>query len=115
MNLMHFSIFKKLRLGEAKPTTFSLQLAELSITYPRGLIEDVHVKIYKFILSTDFIVLDMEDDEISPILGRTFLAMGRTLIDVRKVKLVLRFKDEQVTFDLLKLWIFLMNSILVFK
>lgn len=113
---MHFSIFKKLRLGEAKPTTFSLQLVELSITYPRGLIEDVQVKIYKFILSTNFIVLDMEEDEeISLILGRTFLAMGRTLIDVRKVKLVLRFEDEQVNFDVLKIWISLMNSILVFK
>ena len=70
-------------LGEVKPTTISLQLADRFIKYPRGVIEDVLVKVDKFIFPTDFIVLDIdEDEEIPLILGRTFLATGRTLIDV---------------------------------
>ena len=70
-------------LGEVKPTTISLQLADRSIKYPRGVIEDILVKVDKFIFPADFIVLDLdEDEEIPLILGRPFLATGRTLIDV---------------------------------
>ncbi|KAF5475719.1 hypothetical protein F2P56_007495 [Juglans regia] len=70
INLMPLSVFRKLGLGEAKPTTISLQLADRSIKYPRGLIEHVLVKMDKFMFPTDFIVLDMEEDkEIPLILG----------------------------------------------
>ncbi len=51
INLMPLSVYKKLGLGEAKPTTVSLQLADRSIKYPRGMIEDVLVKVDKFIFS----------------------------------------------------------------
>ena len=57
----------------------------------------------KFIFPADFIVLDMEEDqEIPIILGRSFLATGRTLIDVQKSQLILRVQDEEVTFNVLK-------------
>ena len=82
---MPLSVFRKLGLGEAKPTTVSLQLADRSIKYPRGIIEDILVKVDKFIFPADFIMLDMEEDqEIPIILGRPFLVTGRTLIDVQK-------------------------------
>ncbi|KAL5569995.1 hypothetical protein UlMin_026570 [Ulmus minor] len=75
INLMPLSIFRKLGLGEVKPTTVSLQLADRSIKHPRGIIEDVLVKVDKFIFPADFIVLDMEEDrEVPLILGRPFLA-----------------------------------------
>ena len=97
INLMPFSVFRKLGLGEVKLTTISLQLADRSIKYPRGVIEDVLVKIDKFIFPADFIVLDMDEDEKIPlILGRPFLAMGRTLIDVQQGKLVLRVEEDEV-------------------
>ena len=83
INLMPFSIFRKLGLGEAKATTVSLQLADMSIKHPRGVVEDVLIKVDKFIFLANFIVLDMEEDqEITLILGQPFLATGRTLIDV---------------------------------
>ncbi|XP_073041944.1 uncharacterized protein [Primulina eburnea] len=86
-----------------KPTTISLQLADRSIKYPRGVIEDVLVKVDKFIFPIDFIVLDMEEDrEIPLILGRPFLATGRALIDVQKGELVLRMNDEKVTFNVFR-------------
>ena len=96
---MSLFIFKRLGLGEAKPTTVTLQLADISLKHPRGVIEDVLVKVYNFIFSTNFIVLDMEKDRTIPIiLGRPFLATGRAMIDVRKGELKLRVQDEEVKF-----------------
>jgi len=70
INLMPLSVFRRLGMQEPKPTTISLQLADRSITYPRGIIEDVLVKVDKFIFPVDFVVLDMEEDEeVSLILG----------------------------------------------
>lgn len=88
---MPMSIFKKLGLGEARPTTVSLQLADRSIAHPEGKIEDVLVKVEKFIFLVDFIVLDYEVDlEVPIIFSRTFLAIGRALIDVQKGELTMR-------------------------
>ncbi|XP_062118674.1 uncharacterized protein LOC133832330 [Humulus lupulus] len=77
INLMPLSIYRKLGLGETRPTIVILQLAGRSVKHPQGIIEDVLVKVDKFIFPTDFIVLDMEEDEdVSIILRRTFLATG---------------------------------------
>ena len=65
---MPLFVFRKLGLGEVKPTTISLQLANRSIKYPRGVIEDVLVKVDKFIFPNDFIVLDMDEDEEIPLM-----------------------------------------------
>ncbi|XP_075485336.1 uncharacterized protein LOC142525052 [Primulina tabacum] len=103
INLMPYSCFEKLGIGEVKPTTISLQLADRSIKYPRGVIEDVLVKVDKFIFPVDFVVLDMEEDrEIPLILGRPFLATGRALIVVQKGELVLRLNDKKVTFNVFR-------------
>jgi len=66
----------------------SLQLADKSVKYPRGFIEDVLVKVDKLYLPANFIILDMEKNkEVPIILGRSFLATGNTLIDVCQGKL----------------------------
>ena len=80
---MPLSIFRRLGLGEARPTTVTLQLADRSLKYPRGVIEDVLVKVDIFIFPTDFIVLDMEEDKEIPIIfGRPFLTTGRAMINI---------------------------------
>lgn len=67
--------------------------------HPLGIVEDVLVKVGKFILPADFIILDMEEDERIPIImGRPFLATGRALIDVQKGELKLRVDKEEVVF-----------------
>ena len=97
---MSLSIFKQLGLGEARPTTVTLQLVDRSLKHPQGVIEDVLVKVDKFIFPTDFIVLDMEEDkEIPIILGRPFLATGRAMIGVQKRELKLRVQDDEVKFS----------------
>ncbi|XP_038887219.1 uncharacterized protein LOC120077408 [Benincasa hispida] len=77
INLMPLSIFKKLNIGNARPTTITLQLANRSIMHPEGKIEDVLLQVDKFIFLVDFIILDYEADrEVPIILGHSFLATG---------------------------------------
>ncbi|GJV01010.1 reverse transcriptase domain-containing protein [Tanacetum coccineum] len=101
INLMPLSIWKKLSLPELTPTRMTLELADRSITYPKGLAEDVFVKVGKFHFPTDFVVVDFEADPRVPlILGRSFLRTGRALIDVYREEITLRVDNEAVTFNL---------------
>ncbi|KAI4299759.1 hypothetical protein L6164_033188 [Bauhinia variegata] len=103
VSLMPLSIFKKLGIGQVKSTMVTLQLADQSVKHPYGVIEDILVKVEKFIFPIDFVVLDMdEDDEIPLILGRPFLTTGRVLIDVVDGTLTLKVQDEAVTFNVFK-------------
>src|SRR3954466_6011710 len=68
VNIMPYSLFQKLEIGEVRPTMISLQLAERSIVYPRGIIEDVLMKGEHFIFPVDFVVLDMEEDRGIPLI-----------------------------------------------
>ncbi|KAL8155198.1 hypothetical protein AgCh_000542 [Apium graveolens] len=100
INLMPLSIFKQLDLLDPKPTYMTLYLADRSITYPRGIVEDVLVKVDKLIFLANFVILDFEEDKKIPIiLRRPFLATGRTLIDVQKGELTMRVLDKDVTFN----------------
>ncbi|GKF33454.1 reverse transcriptase domain-containing protein [Tanacetum coccineum] len=77
INLMPLSIWKKLSLPELTPTRMTLELADRSITHPKGLAEDVFVKVRKYHFPTDFVVVDFEADPRVPlILGRSFLRTG---------------------------------------
>ncbi|KAJ9536280.1 hypothetical protein OSB04_un000552 [Centaurea solstitialis] len=103
VNLMPLSVFNKLEIGEVRPTTVTLQLADRSIVFPKGKIEDILVQVDKFIFPADFLVLDFEVDRNCPIIvGRPFLATGRALIDVQKDELTMRVNDQHVTFNLFK-------------
>lgn len=63
----------------------TLQLAGRSLKHPRGILEDLLIKVEEFIFSTDFLILAMEEDKNIPlILGRLFLVIGRALFDVQK-------------------------------
>ncbi|GJY97052.1 DNA-directed DNA polymerase [Tanacetum coccineum] len=82
ISLMPYTMYEKLGLGEPKATRMSLELADRSIQYPRGIIENVLIKVDKFVLPIDFVILDMPEDSSVPIiLGRPFLATARAMID----------------------------------
>ncbi|XP_057418681.1 uncharacterized protein LOC130712882 [Lotus japonicus] len=99
INLMPLTMFERLDIGEVTPTMISLQLADRSLKTPYGVVEDVLVRVDKFVFPVDFVVLDMEEDTRVPlILGRPFLATGRALIDVELGTMDLRVADERVTF-----------------
>ncbi|XP_038715032.1 uncharacterized protein LOC120008726 [Tripterygium wilfordii] len=86
INLMPYSVCMQLGLEkELQPTSITLQLAYRSIKFPRGVIEDVLVQVDRFLLSADFIILDMEEDRDIPIiLGQPFLATAGTIVYVKK-------------------------------
>ena len=60
---MPLSVVKRLRLGELALTTLSLQMVDISMTQLEGIIEDVLVKVGKFIFPVDFVVINMEEDK----------------------------------------------------
>nr|GEW68773.1 reverse transcriptase domain-containing protein [Tanacetum cinerariifolium] len=101
INIMPLSIWKKFFLPELTPTQMTLELADRSITRPKGVAEDVFVKVGKFHFPIDFVVVDFEVDPRVPlILGRSFLRTGHALIDVYGEEITLWVNDEAVTFNL---------------
>ncbi|XP_052723859.1 uncharacterized protein LOC128193791 [Vigna angularis] len=100
INLMPLSMFKKIGELDLKPTRMTLQLADRSIKYPHGVVEDVLVKVDKFVFPVDFVIMEMEEDtEVPLILGRPFMKTARVLIDVDNGKLKVRVQDEEVNFN----------------
>ncbi|KAG8476549.1 hypothetical protein CXB51_033524 [Gossypium anomalum] len=98
INVMPYKMFKRLGLGKPKQTRMSIQLADKTVRFHKGIIEDVLVKIDKFIYPVDFVVLDMdEDNEVPLILGRLFLATAKTIINVGTGELTLRAGDDAIT------------------
>nr|GMD14738.1 uncharacterized protein LOC109174785 [Ipomoea batatas] len=103
INLMPLTLFKKLGIAEMKATTISLQLADRSVKYPQGVVEDILVKVGKFYFPADFLILDMGNDtDTSLILGRPFLLTGGVIIDMPLGKLIFRVGTEKEEFSISK-------------
>ncbi|XP_061337783.1 uncharacterized protein LOC133284731, partial [Gastrolobium bilobum] len=101
INLMPLSVYRALGINKLKDNNVILHLADRSIKRPEGVVEDVLVKVDKFIFPVDFVILDMEEEDTeSPLLlGKPFLATARSLIDVEQGKLMLRVNEETITID----------------
>ncbi|XP_050889287.1 uncharacterized protein LOC127094505 [Lathyrus oleraceus] len=85
VSLMPLSTCEKLNLGELRPTKMSLQLADRSVKFPIGMLENVPVQIRQFYIPTDFVIMDIKEDSHIPIiLGKLFSATARAIIDVKK-------------------------------
>ncbi|GKC35684.1 reverse transcriptase domain-containing protein [Tanacetum coccineum] len=98
---MPLSVWKKLWLPELTPTRMTLELAGRLVAHPKGVAEDVFVKVGKFYFPTDFVVVDYDVDPRVPlILERPFLRTKRVLIDVHGEELTLRVNDEAITISM---------------
>ncbi|RVW19941.1 hypothetical protein CK203_115154 [Vitis vinifera] len=96
VNLLPYSVYKQLGLGELKPTSITLSLADRSVKIPRGIIEDVLVQVDNFYYPVDFVVLDTnpivkETNYVPIILGRPFLATSNAIINCRNGLMQLTF------------------------
>ncbi|XP_021722840.1 uncharacterized protein LOC110690322 [Chenopodium quinoa] len=101
VSLMPYSVYQRLELGELLPSKITLQLPDRSIKIPKGKIEDVPLRVGKFVIPVDFVVLDMDEDATIPIiLGRPFLATWGAMVDVKSAKITLKIGEEVVDFDL---------------
>ena len=99
---MPYSLYRALDLNELKPTRMRIQLADKSLKYPRGVVEDVYVTIGNFVFLVDFVVVDIGNTDLSLILGRPFLNTSKAIIDVFEGTLTLRVDKEHATFNLTK-------------
>ncbi|KAL4356934.1 hypothetical protein AHAS_Ahas09G0136300 [Arachis hypogaea] len=100
---MPLSVMKKLQIQEAQHTNIALQMVDKSMKLAYRLVENILVKVGKFFLPADFVILEIgEDENASIILGRPFIATGRALIDVEVGELVLRVHDEKLVFHVFK-------------
>ena len=108
VNLMPYSVYMQLGLGELKPTSITLSLADRSLKIPKGIVEDVLVKINKFYYPVDFVVLDTEPSSNEPnhvpiILGRPFLATANAIINCRNGIMQLTFGDMTLELNIFHL------------
>ncbi|XP_069145424.1 uncharacterized protein [Solanum lycopersicum] len=85
INFMPHSIYKKLGHGNPNPTVMRLLMVDRMVKRPIDILHDVLVKMESFIFPDDFVILDCEANfEVPIILGRSFLATGRVLVDMKK-------------------------------
>ena len=108
VNLLPYSVYKQLGLGELKPTNITLSLADRSVKIPKGIVEDVLVKIDKFYYPVDFVVLDTEPIANEPnhvpiILGRPFLATANAIINCRNGVMQLTFGNMTLELNIFHL------------
>ncbi|CAN6572911.1 unnamed protein product [Malus baccata var. baccata] len=100
INVMPYSIYASMNLGELKNDGVIIQLADRSNAYPKGVLEDVN----HLVFPADFYVLEMEDLNHSPqlpiLLGRPFMKTARTKIDVFKGTLTMEFDGEVIDFNI---------------
>ena len=100
---MPLSVVKILSLGELTPINMTLQMVDRTMKQPEGVLEDVLIKVGKFIFLMDFVVMDMEEyTQVPLLLGRPFLAIRAALIDVNKRELTLMVGEEAIRFNLNK-------------
>ncbi|GKE30247.1 putative reverse transcriptase domain-containing protein [Tanacetum coccineum] len=87
------------KVREIGSTKLIVELADRPMKHPKGIPENVIVRIDKFVFPIDFIVLDMPEDIKNPlILGRSFLSTAHAKIDVFKRKITLRVGNDKVVF-----------------
>ena len=108
VNLLPYSMYKRLGLGELKPTSITLLLADRSIKIPKGTIEDVLIQVDRFYYPVDFVVLDTEPVAVGPnhvpiILGRPFLATSNAIINCRNGIMQLTFGNMTLELNIFHL------------
>ena len=98
VSVMPFSLYKRLDLNKLTPTEISLQMADKSTSIPIGICEDVPVVVANVTILTDFVILEMpEDDNMSIILGRPFLNTAGVVIDCNKRKVTFHINGNEHT------------------
>ncbi|RDX73489.1 hypothetical protein CR513_46901, partial [Mucuna pruriens] len=103
INVMPASTYRSLNFGDLEPTGMTIQLANRSIVQPLGVLEDVLIQVNELIFPADFYVLNMEDETSGKgstlILGRPFLMIARTKVDVHAGTVSMELIEEYFQLD----------------
>ena len=103
INVMPKSVYQALGVKNLKPTSVVLQLADRTIRYPDGIVEDILVKVKDLVFPADFYVLDMSKESISEstlILGRPFLRTANTMISMKEGSISMEVGDNKINFNI---------------
>ncbi|KAL6312322.1 hypothetical protein AAG906_007992 [Vitis piasezkii] len=105
MNLLPYSVYMQLGLGELKSTSITLSLEDRSVKFPRGIIENVLIQIDNFYYTVDFVVLDTEQgtsglNHVPIILGQPFIAITNALINFRSGVMQLTFGNMTIELNI---------------
>ncbi|GKE14137.1 zinc knuckle CX2CX4HX4C containing protein [Tanacetum coccineum] len=101
INLMPLSMYKHLDIGKLKPINMVIEMAGNTKCTPKGIVENLLIKIDKFIFLVDFVILDMvEDLRILVILGRPLLAIAHAKVDIFRKSISLEVGNEKVIFKI---------------
>ena len=108
MNLLPYSMYRQLGLGELKPTSITLSLADRSIKIPKGTVEDVLIQVDKFYYPVDFVVLDTEPtaagaNYVPIIMERPFLGTSNAIINCRNGVMQLTFGNMTLELNIFHL------------
>ena len=108
VNLLPYSVYKQLGSRELKPTNITLSLVDRSVKIPKGIVEDVLIKVDKFYYSVDFVVLDTEPiasglNHVPIIPGRPFLATSNAIINCRNGVMQLTFGNMTLELNIFHL------------
>jgi hypothetical protein len=91
VSMMQLTVYHKLNIAECMPTSINLQMANKSTKKPVGVAENVPLRLDMHVIPTDFVILDMpEDDKLSIILGRPFLNTAGVALDCFERKVTFR-------------------------
>ncbi|GJT62647.1 reverse transcriptase domain-containing protein [Tanacetum coccineum] len=101
INVMPRSIFEHLHLTNLKKTNMLCEIADMSKKAPLGIVENVLVKINKFLFLSDFVIIDNTLSE-TIILRRPFFATIHAKIDVFAGNFSLGFNEDRISFDVIK-------------
>ena len=107
INIMPLATFRKLEISHLKPTSISVQLSDGTFRMPVGIVEDLLVRVDKFILPADFVILDLDEDpktksRLPIILGRPFMAIAGAKINVQKGTVKLKVLGEKIKLQVLQ-------------
>ncbi|GJZ51479.1 hypothetical protein Tco_0605994 [Tanacetum coccineum] len=96
INIMPFSMYKRLGIGKLKPINMLIEMADNTKCAPKGIVENLLIKIDKFIFPVDFVILDMVEDLRMPIiLGRPLLATAHAQVDIFRKTISLEVRSEK--------------------
>ncbi|GJY69208.1 hypothetical protein Tco_0472190 [Tanacetum coccineum] len=101
ISIMPFSMYKRLGIGKLKPINMLIEMADNTKCAPKGIVENLLIKIDKFIFPVDFVILDMVEDIRMPIiLGRPLLATAHAQVDIFRKTISLEVGSEKVIFKM---------------
>ena len=105
VNLLPYSVYVELGLGELDPTNITFQLPDRSVKFPRGIVKDVLVQVDKLYFLVDFVILDTQHvvnqgTQFSVILGRPFLATSNAIIHYSGGLMTLSFGNMTVNLNI---------------